>query len=86
MKKPVFLFLFLLVVTLSGCTRHWMITLNNGSQISTNGKPRRQGASYVFKDISGVERRVSAGSVAEIAPASMAEQGPQEKFRFNFSK
>jgi TolA-binding protein len=85
MKKLVLLSL-LGLLALTGCARQWVITLNNGSRISTRGKPQREGASYVFKDGAGTKRRVSAGSVAEIAPASMANQGPGDTFRFNPSK
>ena len=64
--------LLMLGLLLSGCARHYVITMNNGSQIATTSKPRVKGNSYVFKDASGAERSVSTGAVSEIAPASMS--------------
>jgi hypothetical protein len=84
MKKLVLLSLTCLLWT-AGCARHYVLTLNNGTQIDTKGKPKRQGASYVYKDENGNERRISAGSVSEISPASLKGDS-NEKFRFNPSK
>ena len=66
---------------LSGCAQRYVITLNNGTQIDSRGKPRRVGASYVVKDADGKEIRIPAGRVSEIAPASMKEE-EADKFRF----
>jgi hypothetical protein len=84
MKKMVLLSLFALLAV-SGCARHYTVTLNNGTQISSKGKPKRQGAAYVFTDAAGNQRRVSAGSVTEVAPSSMVK-GNSDKFQFNPSK
>lgn len=70
--------LLLLSILLTGCARNYVITLNNGSRITTNSKPKLQGSAYVFKDAKGQPAQVSAGRVREIAPASMAgEEGSQ---------
>ena len=67
---------------LTGCTRHYVITLNNGARITTLGKPQPQGSSYVFKDARGQPAYVPAGRVREIAPASMVKD---EKSQFKSS-
>lgn len=72
--------LLLLSVLLTGCARHYVITMNNGSRVTTQGKPKLQGGNYVFKDAKGQPGQVPAGRVREIAPASMAtEEGSQFK-------
>lgn len=58
---------------LCGCSRQYVMTLSNGARITTNGKPKLDGNSYVFKDAKGQEIRVPTGRVREIAPASMVE-------------
>ena len=58
---------------LTGCTRHYVITLNNGARITTVGKPQLQRGSYVFKDAKGQPAAVPAGRVREVAPASMVK-------------
>ena len=60
------------IVLLTGCTRRYVITLNNGNQITSKGKPQLQGNSYIFEDVTGQKGFVPAGRVREIAPASMA--------------
>jgi hypothetical protein len=75
--KKISYFSLLAIFLLSGCASHYMITLNNGNQITSRGKPKREGAAYVFKDASGKSRSVPAGNVTEIAPASMNEKKDQ---------
>ena len=65
------LILWLLLIALCGCARQYVITLSNGSRLSTKGKPHLEGGYYVFKDALGQQNRISAGRVSEIAPASM---------------
>jgi hypothetical protein len=67
----------LLAITVTGCTRHYVITLDNGARIATNGKPRLEGGRYVFTDAKGQKSFVSAMRVREIAPASMAGSSSQ---------
>ena len=62
------------LVALCGCVRHYVMTLNNGSRIDTNGKPKLHGGAYVYKDALGREMSVPVGRVREIAPASMSQQ------------
>jgi hypothetical protein len=54
----------------AGCASHYAVTLNNGTRLNVPGKPHLQGDSYVYKDASGQEVYLPAGSVREIAPAS----------------
>jgi len=76
--KTFLLALLLFSVLLTGCARNYVITMNNGTRITTNGKPKLQGSNYHFKDAKGQPAQVSAGRVREIAPASMAkEEGSQ---------
>ncbi len=62
------------LVATCGCARHYVIRLNNGAQITTSSKPRLKGASYYYKDSNGKPQAISAGRVAEIAPASMVKE------------
>lgn len=71
MKYPI-LFLALTVVLLTGCTRRYTVTLQNGHQMTSFGKPKLENNVYTFKDGSGETRYVSAPRIREIAPASMA--------------
>ena len=65
--------LLLLSVLLTGCARNYVITMSNGTRVTTRGKPKLQDGSYLFKDAKGQPAQVSAGRVREIAPASMAK-------------
>ncbi len=79
MKKLISL-LCLVVVVLCGCARHYVITLNNGSQISTTSKPKLKSGMWVYKDAQGNDAATPAGRVTEVAPASMAgDSGAQFK-------
>ena len=80
--KPLLPTLLLGAVFLTSCTRHYVITLNSGARITTVGKPRLESGTYVFKDAKGQLDSVFAGSVREIAPASMSKS---EKSRFRRS-
>jgi hypothetical protein len=60
------------LVFLAGCAQRYVITLHNGHQITTSGKPTLQGGSYVFTDTKGQPGSVPSGRVREVAPASMA--------------
>ena len=71
--KRYLLILLLLPLLLTGCAGHYVVTLNNGSRISTMSKPRLENGNYVFKDAKGQPASVFAGSVREIAPASMSK-------------
>jgi hypothetical protein len=63
------------IVMITGCARNYTITLNNGRQIGTTSKPKLvNGEAYYYKDMSGRESRVAAGSVAEISPTSMTKE------------
>jgi hypothetical protein len=73
-----FLPILLLSVLLTGCARNYVITMNNGTRITTKSKPKLQGSNYVFKDAKGQPAQIPAGRVREVAPASMAtEEGSQ---------
>ena len=72
MKTTVILFLFLVLV-LSGCTRHYVLTMNNGTQLVAASKPRLQGGTYYFKDATGNEQTVPQGRVREVSPGTSAK-------------
>ena len=67
--------LLLMAALLSGCARHYRISLNNGSQIETRSKPHFKDGVYYYNDAAGHKAYVPAGAVREIAPASMAKEG-----------
>jgi hypothetical protein len=71
--KRYLLTLLLLPLFVTGCARGYVVTLNNGSRISTMSKPRLENGNYVFKDAKGQPASIFAGSIREIAPASMSK-------------
>ncbi len=71
MRRLTQIALLLLLAASCGCARHYVITLTNGSRVSTKGKPHLEGGYYVYKDVLGQKNWVSAGRVSEVAPASM---------------
>ena len=76
MTKPLLPFLAGLLL-LTGCARHYILTLNNGAQIRTATKPKLVNGFYYYKDSSGREAApVFSGSVTEVSPASMASPPP----------
>jgi hypothetical protein len=82
--------ILLALLVLSGCASHYVVTLNNGGQITATTKPKLSNGAWHFKDSSGQEQYVPSGRVHEIAPASMMEQPakakskPQEKKHWYF--
>ena len=67
------------LLVVSGCASHYVITLANGTEITTANKPQREGGAYRFKDAKGEEHLVAVGRVREIAPASMANAEKKPK-------
>lgn len=61
-----------LALTCAGCSRFYNVRLNNGQVITSRGKPSYDKANsvFTFTDAMGESRRVPAGSVSSIAPAS----------------
>ena len=84
--KPLLSTVLLGAVLLTGCTRHYVITLNTGAHITTVGKPRLENGTYIFKDAKGQPVSVFAGSVREIAPASMSKKSENSQFIRSTSK
>lgn len=74
----------LAVLLLCGCARNYVITLKNGTRISTVGKPKFEKGVYIFKDGLGQKAYVPAGRVREVAPASMVAE--HDKTRFDPNK
>jgi uncharacterized lipoprotein YajG len=66
--------LLLALLMLGGCARNYTITRNNGSQIGASSRPQLKDGVYVFKDIQGRPASIPAGSVRQIAPASIARE------------
>ena len=56
----------------TGCARNYNVTTSGGRVITSRGKPHydKQNSVFVFTDMRGQERRIPAGSVSQIAPAS----------------
>ena len=67
--KPTWLAAILASALLTGCARHYVITLNNGNTISTQGKPKLnpEHSAFLYKDAKGKPDFVAAGSVKEIS-------------------
>jgi hypothetical protein len=65
------LLILLGALALSGCARHYVLTLHNGSQVDAWGKPKLTNGNYHFKNAQGKDSQMSASRVSEIAPASM---------------
>jgi uncharacterized protein DUF903 len=78
--KRIAFILLVAVLALNGCARHYTITLNDGTQIGTVGKPKPKNGQYVFKDVMGNDRSIPVGRVAEVAPASMASSTRNSKY------
>lgn len=80
MKYKIPLLLAVGALALAGCTRRYVITTHNGTQVTTSSKPKLQQGVYIFKDASGKKAYVPAGRVREVSPASMVSE---DKTRFN---
>ena len=72
--KRLWPFVGALAILLAGCTPRYVITLHGGDQISTRGKPKREGGYFLFTDIRGQSGSVPVSRVREVAPASMASK------------
>ena len=70
--KTRFILLFAALL-LTGCSSLYVITLDNGTRVTTQSKPRLERGVYHFRTTKGEEGSVSAGRVREISPASMAK-------------
>jgi Bacterial protein of unknown function (DUF903) len=81
MRKTTTLLLLAGMLSLTGCTTHYVITKNSGGQIATKGKPHLKNGVYTYTDLSGKPGKIPAGSVAEVAPASMSGDESKTKFK-----
>ena len=73
--------LLLVLIALTGCSHRYVMTLNNGTRITTVNKPRLKGSTYYFKDATGRTNSEPAGRVREIAPASMVSSDENTRFK-----
>jgi hypothetical protein len=71
MKKAALPFL-IGIIALTGCAQHYVMRLNNGTELTTASKPKLKDGFYQFKDAKGEEHFMPMTRVREIAPASMA--------------
>ena len=71
--------LILSLAVLTGCSHHYVMTLQNGVRVTSSNKPKLKNGAYFFKDAAGNENSISAGRVREISPESMTKE---EKSRF----
>jgi hypothetical protein len=65
------------LMVLSGCASHYVLKLTNGTEITTETKPRLEDGSWRFKDAAGEEVYVPSGRVLQVTPASSAAREPQ---------
>ena len=65
-------------LVLCGCASQYVLKLNNGMQVTSNGKPRLKDGYYYYKDAKGHKIPVPQGRVLQIEPASMAAE--EKKF------
>lgn len=79
--KPLLTLAFCAMLLLAGCARHYTITLNSGSRITTRSKPHLEKGYYVYKDANGEKNAVAAGRVREISPSSMASSRSDSGFK-----
>ena len=67
------------LIALTGCAHHYVMKLDDGSEITTASKPQLKEGTYSFKDAKGEEQFVAAGRVREVAPASVAAKEKKAK-------
>ena len=67
------------LIALTGCAHHYVMKLDNGSEITTASKPQLKEGTYSFRDAKGEEQFVAAGRVREVAPASVAAKENKAK-------
>jgi hypothetical protein len=67
------------LIALSGCASHYVIRLDNNSEITTATKPKLKDQVYYFKDTKGEEQSVPKFRVRELAPAAMAAREDKPK-------
>ena len=79
MKKKTALPLLIGLMALTGCAHHYVMRLDNGTDIVSASKPQLKDGSYSFKDAKGEEHFVPACRVREVAPASVAAKENKPK-------
>jgi Bacterial protein of unknown function (DUF903) len=71
MRKVIPLTALGLALSLCGCATHYVMRLENGTQLTTAGKPKLKGATYYYKTGRGQTVAIPQARVLEIEPASM---------------
>lgn len=79
---PFFALILGAAIFCAGCVRNYNVTTNSGRVITSRGKPKydKENSVFVFTDTTGQVRRMPAGSVKLIAPAS---DKPEDTTGFN---
>jgi hypothetical protein len=67
------------LIALTGCASHYVIRLDNNSEITTASKPKLRDQVYYFKDAKGEQQSVPRFRVRELAPAPMAAREDKPK-------
>lgn len=67
--KRFFITLFAGSMLLTGCVTNYVVTLDNGRRVITDGKPHLEGYNYVFTDLKGQTNSIASGHVHSIKPA-----------------
>jgi hypothetical protein len=67
-RRAILLSCLFAAALVSGCAHRWDMVLTNGARVTNISKPKREGDVYVYKDVAGNVRHISAGRVLDIGP------------------
>jgi hypothetical protein len=81
MKTGMLILLLLGALAVSGCARNYVMTMSNGTRVTTASKPKLKSGTYYYKDAMGRQVTMPAGRVQQIEPASMAKKEDSPMFK-----